>query len=261
VSSRPQTLADVRSFVERLGYEDPFHHRRIAETALFVPKAEPGARLVDLGTNPLVLHVISETAGYEDPQGVDLQPDAESSWTVTLQAWSGGAERTYRIHNVDLQRDTFPFPDQSVDVVTSFETLEHLLDPMHLLFEANRILKPGGYLVLSTPNPISWRSLIRASVHKHPMLYPFLRRGFDTNRHNIEYLPSMVRAMVEGAGFEGEVSTRAWWYRIPWFQKVRFMLVGFRPGDRGDIIVAKVRKTSEPRTRFPVEVFLPEGDA
>ncbi|MGD2045650.1 MAG: methyltransferase domain-containing protein [Gemmatimonadota bacterium] len=259
MSARPKTVREARSFVAQLGYEDAFHHRRIAETAFFVPRADEGDRLVDLGTHPLVLHVVAEIAGYEDARGVDLREGGEPSWPVRLPETDWAPSREYRIHNADLQRDLLPFPDASVDVVTSFETLEHLLDPMHLLIEANRILKPGGWLVLTTPNPISWRSVLRAAVHKHPLLFPFLLRGHDTNRHNIEYLPSMVRAMVEAAGFAGEVSTRSWWYRVSWIQKLRLVLAGFRPGDRGDIIVVKVRKSSDPRTRYPVEVYLPEG--
>jgi 2-polyprenyl-3-methyl-5-hydroxy-6-metoxy-1,4-benzoquinol methylase len=42
--------------------------------------------------------------------------------------------------------------DASVDLVTSFETIEHMEDPETLLAEFVRVLRPGGTLVLSTPN-------------------------------------------------------------------------------------------------------------
>jgi len=45
-----------------------------------------------------------------------------------------------------------PFADHSFDVVTSFETLEHLHERQAFLFELKRVLRPGGTLVLSTPN-------------------------------------------------------------------------------------------------------------
>ena len=233
---------------------DPFHHERILRSAAYVPGATKGARLVDVGTDPVVLHVIAETAGYEEPEGVDLSADKGPSWSASVDGL--GAAREYRIHNVDIERQRLPFDDASVDVVTSFETLEHLLDPMHFLVEVNRILKVGGTLVLTTPNAISWRSMLRGAMHKHPLLFPFLARDLNTNRHNIEYIPSMVRAMMKGAGFEGEVSTREWWYHIPWWQKARLMVVGFRPGDRGDIIVVKVQKRAAPSVRYPPEVYL-----
>ena len=43
-------------------------------------------------------------------------------------------------------------PDACVDIVTSFETIEHVPDDMALLEEFHRVLKPNGILIISTPN-------------------------------------------------------------------------------------------------------------
>lgn len=45
-----------------------------------------------------------------------------------------------------------PFADDSFDVITSFETLEHLHERGQFLAELHRVLRPGGKLILSTPN-------------------------------------------------------------------------------------------------------------
>lgn len=45
-----------------------------------------------------------------------------------------------------------PFDDESFDVVTSFETLEHLRERGNFLAELKRVLRPNGFLILSTPN-------------------------------------------------------------------------------------------------------------
>ena len=45
-----------------------------------------------------------------------------------------------------------PLPDATIDLVTSFETLEHVPDARCFVHELRRVLRPGGRLVLSTPN-------------------------------------------------------------------------------------------------------------
>lgn len=45
-----------------------------------------------------------------------------------------------------------PFDDEIFDVVTSFETLEHVMERSDFLAELKRVLRKGGYLILSTPN-------------------------------------------------------------------------------------------------------------
>ncbi len=53
---------------------------------------------------------------------------------------------------VDVEKDRLPFEDNYFDVVFCLEVIEHLYDPIHLLMETRRILKSGGFLVISTPN-------------------------------------------------------------------------------------------------------------
>jgi SAM-dependent methyltransferase len=57
----------------------------------------------------------------------------------------------------DLERD-LPIPGQHADYVVFQEGLEHLPDQLRPLREFNRILKPGGRLILTTPNPSSLRA-------------------------------------------------------------------------------------------------------
>ena len=45
-------------------------------------------------------------------------------------------------------------------------------DPMWMMMEINRILKPGGYLVLTTPNIASLRAVAGILQGFHPMLFP-----------------------------------------------------------------------------------------
>lgn len=47
---------------------------------------------------------------------------------------------------------TIPFEDNMFDVVISFETIEHIVEYHNFLKEIKRVLKPGGVLLMSTPN-------------------------------------------------------------------------------------------------------------
>lgn len=45
-----------------------------------------------------------------------------------------------------------PLPDQSADVVFALHVIEHLRAPAEFFFQARRILRPGGLLIVATPN-------------------------------------------------------------------------------------------------------------
>ena len=60
----------------------------------------------------------------------------------------------------DLNK-TLPIPSESCDLVVSFETLEHVENQKNMLSEFKRILKPGGALIISSPD----REIITEKAH------------------------------------------------------------------------------------------------
>jgi ubiquinone/menaquinone biosynthesis C-methylase UbiE len=52
--------------------------------------------------------------------------------------------------------ESIPLPDNSVDVVTSFETIEHHDKHEEMMQEIKRVLKPGGLLIISSPNRLTY---------------------------------------------------------------------------------------------------------
>ena len=68
---------------------------------------------------------------------------------------------------VDLNRDPIPIADNSADIAISLETIEHLENPRAFMREMVRITKPGGWLLVTTPNQRSLVSLGALLVKGH----------------------------------------------------------------------------------------------
>ncbi|NEE21973.1 class I SAM-dependent methyltransferase, partial [Streptomyces sp. SID7499] len=66
----------------------------------------------------------------------------------------------------ELEHGGLPLADGCADAVLFSEILEHLVDPDQALDELRRVLRPGGHLMLSTPNLAAWynRALLLAGV-------------------------------------------------------------------------------------------------
>jgi ubiquinone/menaquinone biosynthesis C-methylase UbiE len=78
-------------------------------------------------------------------EGVDVDPDAIDFARTTYR------QSNLSYHCADLQ-SMLPFPEETFDAITSFETLEHVSDQTKMTSEFHRVLKPGGILVISTPD-------------------------------------------------------------------------------------------------------------
>jgi cyclopropane fatty-acyl-phospholipid synthase-like methyltransferase len=107
----------------------------------------PGARVLDApcgGSAALTLALIEK--GFS-VTGADLDAEAKARLGSAFE-------------KVDL--DTLlPWPDKSFDAAVSTEGIEHLENHFSFLREMCRILKPGGILVLTTPNLTALRSRVR----------------------------------------------------------------------------------------------------
>ncbi|MFH9854439.1 methyltransferase domain-containing protein [Streptomyces althioticus] len=107
----------------------------------------------------------------------------------------------------ELDGEGLPFASGSADAVLFSEVLEHLVDPDAALDEIRRVLRPGGHLMLSTPNLAAWynRALLLAGVQ--PVFSEVSLRGIhgrpgtEVVGHLRLYTARALRKFVAASGF------------------------------------------------------------
>src|ERR1700733_9563621 len=158
--------------VRRLGqFVDLAGSLHVAALAQVAPRAQ--GRMLDVGCGqkqyvPIFAPYVSEHLGIEY--------DESFAETFSSKRASGSAG-----HGPDLYYDgkRLPFDDRTFDTVLSAQVLEHTPEPLALLVEMARVLRPGGRLILSVP--FSFR------LHEEPRDY-------------FRYTPHGLRSLCEAAG-------------------------------------------------------------
>lgn len=104
--------------------------------------------------------------------------------------------------------DTLPFPDSLFDGVLLNEVLEHVLDELRTLSEIYRVLRPGGHLLLMSPNrwfPFEGHGM-RFGKRAVPVPVPFLPWLPSKLALRVmcarNYWPAELRDLVRRAGFD-----------------------------------------------------------
>jgi SAM-dependent methyltransferase len=162
-----------------LGVAYPGGGDALAASVMFLRAPAPGDELLDVGCGAGDFLAVMRDLGWK-ARGVETDP----------QATRRGRERGLDIHEGDLASASFP--DRRFDAVTMAHVIEHVHDAPRLLAECARILKPGGTLVILTPNSDGWghrrfgRDWLSLDPPRHIRLF---------NRDNL-------RRLLEGAGLQ-----------------------------------------------------------
>src|SRR6185295_14061857 len=99
-------------------------------------------------------------------------------------------------HQVDLDSSSWPIAEGEADVVTAVETIEHLENPWAFVRSLARIVKPGGWVVVTTPNQLSLLSLLTL-LAKH-RFSAFQDSHYPA--HRTALLESDLRRILSAAG-------------------------------------------------------------
>jgi SAM-dependent methyltransferase len=241
------------------------HMQRFVRTLEITPSGGAGKSILEMGCYMQMTPVLKLFLGYEDVRGCYFGPAGQSNFK-TVRA-PDGREFSCHVDLFDAEKDAYPYEDARFDTVLCCELLEHLyFDPMHLMSEINRILKPGGPLVLTTPTITSLRAIHAALHGHHPGLYTaYLKPAADGSidpRHNREWSPLDMRALFSAAGFEIAKMDTCWYTALQPDDETRNREMdellrqrGLSRTLRADCLMVVGRKTGAVKDRWPRELY------
>jgi len=170
---------------------------RYADTLDFVRSTvQAGTALVDLGLYPGHLALLVRRRYGAAVTGLSFAHTANFETAMRREGIA--------VHETDITREDPPLPAGSFDVALCTEIIEHLDRPLPLLVRANRLLRPGGVLILSTPNHASLKCRLNLLVGRPSNAHLFgTRHVYQMNEwvHKREYTAGELRRLLEPVGF------------------------------------------------------------
>ncbi|MGI4880464.1 MAG: class I SAM-dependent methyltransferase [Janthinobacterium lividum] len=178
---------------------------RFIHTLGLVPD-EPAAAL-EVGGNPYFTTILLKQFRRLDLELTNFfsGPPARGMQHVTYRPVAGGTvDTTFDYWNVNVETDRLPYADGAFDLVLFCEVLEHMTnDPLAAVAELKRVLKPGGRLIVTTPNVARLENVARLIAGEN--LYdPYSGYG-PYGRHNREYTADDLMRLMVHCGFEREI--------------------------------------------------------
>jgi 2-polyprenyl-3-methyl-5-hydroxy-6-metoxy-1,4-benzoquinol methylase len=161
----------------------------------------PVGRLLDIGCTRGDWALRWQSQGWK-AAGVDVNPEQ-----IGLAINSG-----IDAHVCDLNRDALPFDDAQFDLIFAGEVIEHLIDTDGFLREVSRCCKPGGNLLLTTPNLASFENRARLLLGIYPK---WLNYNLDGSGHVRLYTPRTLKRQLMAHGFRVVRHTGNWVPFIP----------------------------------------------
>lgn len=164
-----------------IAYLHPHGSANARAGAMFLRAPKPGNRLLDVGCGAGYLLARMRDMGWQ-AEGIDVDPlSVEVARSRGIPVRLGGiTEQNY--------------PDSFFDAIHMGHVIEHVHGPIDVIRECHRVLKPGGMLVMLTPNTASWGA-------QHFTEY---WRGLEPPRHLHLFNPKNIRRNTELAGFSSE---------------------------------------------------------
>jgi len=204
------------------------HRRRLARDLELVKQYVPlGTTIAEFGAVPLLLTLPLQRLGY-DVTGIDIDP---SRFGTAIE--SGGL----RVIKCDIEKDRIPVENSAFDAALLNELFEHLrIDIIYTMGEVRRVLKPGGLLLLSSPNLRSLQGLENFLLRNRATScagdvygeYEKLRK-LGHMGHVREYTTREIVEFLDRVGFRVEHLVFRGDFGRSWMTLAARVIPGFRP--------------------------------
>ena len=244
---------------ERSNYLNFSLDRFLKTLELFPEDINDRSRVLELGASPYFMSLLIkkyyncklEFANFFGASTISKKRDVLSSKKYN---------RKYDIDfkHFNVEKDEFPYKEKSFDMVIFCEIIEHLtVDPVHTLVQINRLLKEGGYVIITTPNVLRYENVVKLimgrNIHDHYSGYGAY------GRHNREYTPRELRLLVESVGFRAvKLYTKVTGsIKIEGLsiKRLRGLIQFFTTRNRGSNIFLLARKVAEADYHYPGWLF------
>jgi SAM-dependent methyltransferase len=205
-------------------------------------------KLLELGAAPYFMtQLLEKFTSYEVTCANYFGEQAEG-WEEYVQVVVPGLE--YRYDHFNAERDMFPYDSGSFDVVLCCEVIEHLTDdPTHMLCEIHRVLKDGGYLLLTTPNVLRLQNILHM-LRGRNIYDPYSGYG-PYGRHNREYTPGELLILLNECGYQIVQVRLADKYKSNLIKRI---LKAIRSHWRDNIYIL-AQALGKPRYRYPSNLY------
>jgi glycosyltransferase involved in cell wall biosynthesis/SAM-dependent methyltransferase len=181
------------------------HMSRLTQTLQMTPRGTDGQGILEMGCYLQITPALRDLLGYGEVRGCYLGA-GECKTRVVPNHDGKTFECAIDLFNAEV--DTFPYPSNHFQTLLCCELLEHLhRDPMHMMREIHRVLKPDGVLVLTTPNAASLRAVHAVLGGQNPQVHSYYPRPFPNGGlpsdpgHFREYTPTEIARLLSDSGF------------------------------------------------------------
>lgn len=252
---KPEIVEVLKSLISEQDSYHYGHSRRMARTLEVLLEENPEGQLLEIGTTGLIPLSLSKLKPdlrvFGTDFNLDKPPMGVEKYTLKDQSID------IQVARVNIEEDSLKFIDEYFDVVLLCEVIEHMeRDPMAMLSQVNRVLKPGGTLIVTTPNATSTRSINKILNGYEPYFYMQYQKKGTLYRHNYEYSIHSLSAVLNAAGFDGKVWTEDSFEDPIISIPLALMHLNYRIENCGDNIFAVMKKVSGVVDRYPKAIYV-----